>query len=184
MPEQEIKNRKLVIIDDQLFKAVNGTGREPTDADKLKYSFTLRKKKDREALTPLQKKLNKKWRYLYNIISHINKGNFYGLTELIIYDLNLAVLEKEIFKRDTEAEQKDIQQYAILIDIYSERDRYPTGMDIAEGLDQTPFTDRIAWLSVTGNLSSELKPYPLIRKREIPTCKAEKNSGGERDTLF
>jgi len=33
MPEKESKNRKLIIIDDQLFNAVNGTGRKQLVVD-------------------------------------------------------------------------------------------------------------------------------------------------------
>jgi hypothetical protein len=181
---QDTEGRKLMIIDDQLFEVAKKVF-EKTES-RLKFDISMQDGWSRKKLENLDIALQEaQHHYLHNIIRHILHGNFYGLSELIIYDLDLRLQQETIFHRTANLSQnKEVDQYAILIDIYSERDGYPTGIDIAEGLDQSPFADRIAWLSVTGNISSELKPYPLIRKREIPTCKEAKNDDKERDTLF
>lgn len=185
--KQDEKNRVLVIIDDQLFKIVREV--KAGDTSKIKYSFT--KSTDdlffnqKEFTNFIQALTEKSGEYLANIIKNIHSGNFYALNELIIFDLKGQALKDDLFTdKKKPMTQKVVDQYAILLDIYNDDEGFPAGLDIAEGLDQTPFADRIAWISVTGNLSTDFKPYPLIRKREIPKDVTHMSEEKKRATIF
>ncbi len=182
------KDRRLVIIDDQLFKVCEGQEANNKIIEKLgerHYKIVVEDEQLQELLGDLQfsEKIGK-YPPLHYILQHAAKGNFYGLKEILILDLDENISKIPFFFETKTYKDEPVTNSAILLDIYHERDQFPTGLDIAESLDQSPFTDRIAWLSVTGTLSSDYKPYPLIRKREIPPTDKHQRKNEHRDTIF
>lgn len=165
--------RTLIIIDDQLFDALK-------KVNPREEYFTL----DPNAIRPIISNEEfvfsiQKSSFLLNILNHIVNGDFYGLTQLLVFDLNDTIQGVNLALKHKLTDQN----CAILLDIYAEKEDFPAGKDLSEYLDQTPYADRIAWLSVTGRLSQEYKPYPLIRKREIPVSLND-HAQQDRPTLF
>ncbi|MBL7204169.1 MAG: hypothetical protein ISS63_07550 [Desulfobacteraceae bacterium] len=188
------QNRKLIIIDDQLFNVFQETASNAPDlsgiierpvANEPLYRIGLENNRLSKLLDDKRfVARTKKYLPLHYIISHAARGNFCGLKEILVLDLDENIYKIAFFSEAEALEHEHVKNSAILLDIYSERDQFPTGLDIAESLDQSPFTDRIAWLSVTGTLSSDFKPYPLLRKREIPPPNINGRKKEDKDTIF
>jgi len=169
-------SRVLAIIDDDMFKMVARI--EIGTKDKAGGDYVVRLPLEAKVENALQdesenrEKDKEKEKYvpLARLLLHANKGHFYGLKTIRIFDLQAKAAKLLL-------EGESPTNMAVLLDILNAKEQYPSGLEVAELLDPTEFASRIAWFTATTFVTSEFKPYPLIAKSEIPPV-LEDHGGG------
>lgn len=156
-------SRILAILDDEFYKEAKDLGAQ--DAENLSITIQVPLAvNDKHVLAKMDASS-----HLACLLTHADRGHFYGLKTIRIFDLQTDSAE-HLLKLEQGNSEENV---AILLDILNEEEQYPFGLDVAERLDPTKLAGRIAWFTVTSHVTSEYKPYPLIAKSEIPPVSEE-----------